>query len=176
MLVINLFAGPGAGKSTTAAGVFAELKTRGYSAELVTEFAKECAWEGRSGPLRCQPYVFGEQLWRLERLRDRGVDVVVSDSPILLSAIYAPDDTPAAFHDVVFHYHERMQALDVFLRRVKAYDPRGRFQDLREAQALDERILRTLDLSPRPFLTLPGNRGAVAPIVDAAAMQIGPPG
>lgn len=40
-LVINLFGAPGAGKSTGAAIVFAELKKRGVNAELVTEFTKD---------------------------------------------------------------------------------------------------------------------------------------
>jgi hypothetical protein len=173
MLVVNLFAGPGAGKSTTAAGVFAELKSRGFSAELVTEFAKECAWEGRNGPLRCQPYVFGEQLWRLDRLRDRGVEVAVTDSPVLLSSIYAPRGVPAAFHEVVRHYHETTPRLDVFLRRTKPYDPRGRFQNVHEARELDGRILEALRGFDRPYLTLPGDKSAVATIADAAFAMIG---
>ncbi len=45
--VINLWAGPGAGKSTTAAGLFNLMKIRGYNVELVTEFAKEMVYEGR---------------------------------------------------------------------------------------------------------------------------------
>lgn len=40
-LVVNLFGGPGSGKSTGAAYVFARLKMLGYNAELVTEFAKD---------------------------------------------------------------------------------------------------------------------------------------
>ena len=40
-LVVNLFAGPGTGKSTVAAQIFAHLKWQGFSCELVTEFAKE---------------------------------------------------------------------------------------------------------------------------------------
>lgn len=35
--VINLIAGPGAGKSTTAAGVFSRLKFNDINCELVTD-------------------------------------------------------------------------------------------------------------------------------------------
>lgn len=52
-LVINLFGAPGAGKSTGAAIVFAELKKRGVNAELVTEFAKDKTWEGNAIALGC---------------------------------------------------------------------------------------------------------------------------
>ena len=41
MLVVNFFAGAGAGKSTIASEVFWKLKKLGYSTELVGEYAKE---------------------------------------------------------------------------------------------------------------------------------------
>ena len=43
--VINLFGGPGAGKSTTAAGLFYEMKVRDIKCELVTEYAKDMTYE-----------------------------------------------------------------------------------------------------------------------------------
>ncbi len=39
MIVINLFAGPGAGKSTTCAGLFYKLKMMGVSPEVVRKVA-----------------------------------------------------------------------------------------------------------------------------------------
>lgn len=175
MLVVNLFAGPGAGKSTVAAGVFAGLKNVGISAELVTEFAKECAWEGRTGPLSCQPYVFGEQLWRTERLRDKGVEVVVTDSPLLLNAVYAPPGTPTAFLETVWAYHRRQatggRQLNVFLRRVKRYDPRGRFQTADEASELDGRILELLGSTDT--LKVDGNTDGAMLVTRAAMSMVG---
>lgn len=44
MIVVNLYGGPGVGKSTGAAYVFARLKEAGVVAELVTEFAKDLTW------------------------------------------------------------------------------------------------------------------------------------
>lgn len=173
MLVVNLFAGPGAGKSTVAAATFAALKDNQVSTELVTEFAKECAWEGRHGPLSCQPYVFGEQLWRIERLRGRGVEVVVTDSPILLSAIYAPADTPSALYDVVRAYHARQSAMNVFLRRVKPYETRGRFQTADEASALDGQILELLRSVDEVPLVLPGHPASAQVIARMAMVQLG---
>lgn len=173
MLTVNLFAGPGAGKSTMAAAVFAALKERGISAELVTEFAKDCAWEGRTGPLRCQPYVWGEQLWRLERLRGRGVEVAVTDSPSVLSAVYGEDGgARTAFISAVLDQHaaDRRGALNVFVQRVKAYDPRGRFQGLSEARALDERIFGMF----QPFdLVVNGVPAAVNAVVETVVQRLG---
>ena len=40
-IVVNLFPGPGTGKSTGAAYIFSKLKMAGVDAEYVSEFAKE---------------------------------------------------------------------------------------------------------------------------------------
>lgn len=141
MIVVNLFAGPGAGKSSLAAMIFAELKQKGVTAELVTEFAKDCVWEGRNGPLKCQPYVFGEQLWRMERLRGRGVEVLVTDSPLLLSTIYARETPGAdAFAEVVRAWHDTFTNFNVRVIRSASYDTRGRLETAEEAAALDSPI------------------------------------
>ena len=39
-LLVNLYAGPGAGKSTGAAYIFAKLKMAGVDCEYVSEYAK----------------------------------------------------------------------------------------------------------------------------------------
>ena len=59
MKVINLFAGPGIGKSTTAAGVFWKMKTLGFKVELVTEFAKSLVYASDL-KLNDQLYVFAK--------------------------------------------------------------------------------------------------------------------
>lgn len=44
--IINIWAGPGAGKSTTAAETFALCKKAGLGVELRTEYVKDWAWRG----------------------------------------------------------------------------------------------------------------------------------
>ena len=56
-IIINLFAGPGAGKSTGAAFIFSKLKMLGIDAELVTEFAKDKVWEQNKEAFKCQFYI-----------------------------------------------------------------------------------------------------------------------
>jgi predicted ATPase len=58
--VINLYGGPGTGKSTTAAALFALMKREGYNVELVTEFAKDLVWTERNKELGDQIYIFGK--------------------------------------------------------------------------------------------------------------------
>jgi hypothetical protein len=142
-LVVNLFAGPGAGKSTTRAGVFHKLKLAGYNVEEATEFAKLLTWEKRSMAFTCQPYIFGKQLYALHRLAGQ-VDAVITDSPLVLSSIYAPEDEPLSFHNLVIDKFQSFKNINFFINRVKPYNPKGRNQDLKEAQAIDDKVKRYL--------------------------------
>ena len=87
MVVINLWGAPGSGKSTLAAELFSIMKKRSLNVELVTEFAKDMTWENNMTAIGCQEYIFGNQSWRLERLRDK-VDFIITDSPLPLSILY----------------------------------------------------------------------------------------
>lgn len=138
MIVVNLYAGPGAGKSTTAALLFAYLKLAGVNAELVREYAKDVVWEGREHLLEQQTYVFAKQAKRLADL-DGKVDIAVTDSPLLLSVLYAPEAT--TLHALVAEEHARYENLDVYLRRVKPYHPEGRLQTEDEARDLDAAVV-----------------------------------
>ena len=85
--VINFFSGPSSGKSTSAAKLFSELKTEGVNCELVTEFAKDEVWSGNIDRLKDQIHVFGNHHHRFWRLIGK-VDLIVTDSPILMSIAY----------------------------------------------------------------------------------------
>ena len=86
-LVVNLLGGPGSSKSTSAALLFAILKRKDINAELVTEFAKSAAWENNVKAIENQAYVFGKQCYKMSRCAD-DVDVIITDSPLILSIIY----------------------------------------------------------------------------------------
>ncbi len=133
MIVVNLFGAPGAGKSTGAAYVFSRLKMKGVNAELVTEFAKDKVWEGSDAVFKNQAYIFGKQYFRISRLQDK-VDVVITDSPILLSAFYANDDVLGdEFDTLVTKVFNSYNSMNVFIDRVKPYNPAGRFQTEKES-------------------------------------------
>ena len=44
-IIVNLFAGPGAGKTTGAWYISAKLKMAGADVEYISEFAKDKVWE-----------------------------------------------------------------------------------------------------------------------------------
>ena len=149
MIVVNLYGGPGAGKSTGAAYVFSRLKEAGVAAELVTEFAKDLTWD-HSRAILDQMFVFGTQYHRLARLELDGVQVAVTDSPLLLSVIYAKNDTRMKRklsdrdRQVVAEAMKRLNASfdnrDFVIRRVKPYVGAGRNETEAEAKEVDRMI------------------------------------
>lgn len=165
MIVGNLFAGPGAGKSTLAAATFAELKLRGRNVELVTEYAKDLTWEGRHSTLSNQVYVFGKQLHRMERLRGK-VEAVITDSPLILSLIYKPNDYPLSFDQLVLDMNDRFENVNFFVERCKAYNPAGRNQTESEAKQIDGEVRDFLDTKGIDYTPLPGHWEAVPWIAD----------
>ena len=167
-LVVNFFAGPGAGKSTLAAGLFAELKSRGVNCELVTEYAKDKVWEESFGVFRDQLYVFAKQAHKIRRVLGK-VDVVVTDSPLLLSLHYGAKEQDIfedTWWDLVMIEHSRVPSLNVFLRRVKKYEPSGRTQTEDKAKEIDQQILDLLAGNRVPHIQMLGGLGVVPELAD----------
>ena len=174
-LVINLFGVPGAGKSTGAAIVFAELKKRGVNAELVTEFAKDKTWEHNAMALGCQEYVFGKQSYRLARCR-ADVDVIVTDSPLPLSLLYVSDPallSGGAFQQVVMNVFNSYNNLNFYILRAKPYNPKGRNQTEEESNALHMPLQTLLAENNIPHCCVYGDDEGYAAIVERVAEWLG---
>lgn len=147
---INLFGGPGAGKSTTAAWLFAQLKDRQISVELVNEYVKSWAYQNRSVHKFDQTYLFAKQQHYEYRCLNNGVEVIITDSPTALSTIYALKyvnvETAKALQALNELYTQDFPCLNIFLERGdKPYVPHGRYQTHEEAKELDETIMRGLE-------------------------------
>jgi hypothetical protein len=165
-LLINLFGGPGTGKSTTAAGVFHQLKLRGVNCEMALEYAKDKVWEESAQVLDNQLYVFGKQFHRVWRLLGK-VDIIITDSPLLNSILYYEDKNPF-FPEMVLFEHNRLNNLDVLLERVKDYNPAGRLQTEEKARALDNKIKGILDIESPDYINVAADAEAVSIIVGCA--------
>jgi tRNA uridine 5-carbamoylmethylation protein Kti12 len=82
--IINLYGGPGTGKSTSAAYLYYILKAEGHNVELVREYVKDWAWEGRQISTYDQIYFLGKQV-RRESLLYGKVDWIITDSPVMMN-------------------------------------------------------------------------------------------
>lgn len=167
MRVVNLYGGPGTGKSTTAAALFAELKYRGHDVELVREFAKDLVWQKRQRDMRTLGFILGEQSYRLATVAPQ-VQVTITDSPILLTRVY---DTNTAMKQLSLDIYKTYDNLDIFLERKKAYNPNGRNETLEEAVQKDVEIRRMLTQSVTSFHVMPADRDAVPAIIDLLQKQ-----
>ena len=134
--VINLFGGPGAGKSTTAAGLFVELKHRDIKCELVTEYAKDMTYEKRHAILADQLYMLAKQNRRVSRLNGV-VDYIITDSPLIIGLMYTPIDYYSAFAPLVWEVFDSYRNINFYLNRKKAYQTYGRNQTETEARQID---------------------------------------
>lgn len=143
-LVINLVGAPGAGKSTLAAYVFARLKMEGVNCELVTEFAKDKVWERNNTALANQVYTFAKQYYRIYLCADK-VDVIITDSPLILSGFYNKDpEIDRPLKDLIAAINRKYTNYTYFVKRVKAYDPVGRNETESESDACVSRIKELL--------------------------------
>jgi hypothetical protein len=139
MIVINLLGSPCAGKSTTASELFYRLKVMGYRTEIICEYAKEL-WYEENPIIGRQLHVFAEQLRRQERIRDK-VDILITDSPLLLSIVYNNGDNPH-LNDLIAWEFNTFNNMVYFLNRGDiAYERDGRFHDAGEAEQIDGKIL-----------------------------------
>lgn len=167
--VINLVGGPGSGKSTTAAGVFYNLKKRGIECEMSLEFAKDKVWEESFRMMDNQYYIFGKQHHRLWRLVGK-VPFVITDSPLIISSIYDSEKSEG-FKMFVGEQFKKYNNVVYFIERDKNYVQTGRIQTQEESECIDVEIQELLKYYGVPFTKIP-QRDAVEIIVDEIIRKI----
>lgn len=165
-LYVNLLGGTGIRKSNNALGLAYKLQCLGIETELVQEYAKDNVWDMAPQTLEEQVYVFGKQQYRQFRLRGK-VQVVVTDSPLLISLIY--DNTNMKnFRETVLETFNSYNNFNLLLKRGDFYNPNGRMQTREEAVELDNKMKRALDRNGIGYLPIDfdNNAGMVHYVVE----------
>ena len=156
-LNINLFGGPGTGKSTTAAQIFAKMKANGHKVELLQEYAKDLTYGKDATRLSDQLHILGEQHHRMFRIGE-AVEYIVHDSPFVMGVTYASsaNDFPLeAYTTFTLELFDSYNNLNIFLRRnnrIHPYQEYGRSQSLQEAIDKDNEIYNFLVENRIPFV------------------------
>ncbi len=174
--IINLFGGPGIGKSTQAAGLYYEMKKLNYNVEMPYEFPKLLAWDKSYEMVKDQLYVLANQHRNIARLYGQ-VDYIIVDSPIMLSLVYKDRysndlDYPSSFYrekfdEFVIDLHKQYNSLNVVLERDDSMFQRdGRFQDLEESKEIDIDITTTLIKSGIEYHTVKVNDKSIDTILS----------
>lgn len=149
-VVINLFAGPSAGKTTAAWEIAAELKKMNYVTEYVPEYAKELAWDNRrdllDGSVENQRLLLKEQSHRIERLVGK-VDFVVTDAPTLLNVMYLKEDDPILAEEYKFSVlttFNKYTNFNMFVTRSDHYEQAGRIHTEEQSKQIDSDLKKLL--------------------------------
>lgn len=150
MVLFNMWAAPGSGKTTTATALYLAFKKRGYNVDLVGEAARDHIYGNATSQLVDNQFLVSAEQWeRVVRLSRYGCEVAVCDSPLIQGLLYSSH----------LPYHNEMEAVlrkcdaqfpscDVFIHRVHPYRAAERRQTEEEAKAF-EPIIR--NLIGRPF-------------------------
>lgn len=173
MQVINLWSGPCTGKSTTASGLFYEMKKMHLNVELVTEYAKDLTYDRRFNILEDQIYVFAKQQRRIARLLDHNIDWVITDSPIPLGLCYVREGALSTnFYNLVIEVFNNYENHNYVLRRNVPYTPVGRNQTEEEAKEFDKKATNLLKTYNIPYSEIVGGEPAVTTILENLNLKI----
>lgn len=153
-IVVNLIGGPGSGKSTTAAGLFYNLKKLGINCEMALEYAKDKVYEESFKTMDDQLYIFGKQYHRMWRLKNL-VDVVITDSPLLLS-IYYNKTKSNYFEDLIVEQYNKFNNMLYILNRDNIeFKQEGRIQNEEESKRIDVEVKNILDRNNIKYTEIP---------------------
>jgi len=146
---ISLYSGPGAGKSTLAAYLFARLKMAGQNVELVHEWIKRWVYEDIKCRSFDQLYVFSKQLRLEDTMLRNDVSFIVTDSPLILQCAYIQEHGANYYDQIVAmsrKFEEAFPSLNIFLDRKNIpYQEAGRYQNFQQALEMDLLIRQELD-------------------------------
>ena len=162
-LVINLFGGPGCGKSTTMARLFADLKSQGMNVEMVSEFAKDLVYELRQETMKDELYIFAKQQHRIFRVNGK-VDIIITDRPLLLTNIYVSlylpnDEYSINLQKLVRSTFKTFNNINIVLDRtgIEYKGDEARLQSLKESEEIDEMTKDELNVSNEEYYNIQTN-------------------
>ena len=153
---ICLYAGPGSGKSVMASTIYSccskndKYKNK-LRFELVNEYAKNWAYENRYIKGWKQAYVYSKQMYKEFLPLSSGADIIITDSPLYLSCVYAQKYNTPGNKELVSLSHEfekDFPALHIFVNRENnTYIKSGRFEEYDQAVKIDNEIIDFLNIN-----------------------------
>ena len=168
MIKIGLIGPPGCGKSTLAAYVFAMLKDSGIDGELINEYIREHVNRHKRVPsITFQGLIYERQLEK-EKIRPQTLDFFITDSPHILSYIFAslyinyddPDQVELLGDLYLKFLRQSKNAYDVIYVLEHNHPPKDdgvRYQTDEEMQLLKNSIPVFLDMHKVKYTTLDAN-------------------
>ena len=161
-VIINLFGGPGIGKSTQSAELFTLMKKNHMDVELTFEYPKIVAWEENYSAIKDQFFITANQHRNISRLYGK-VKYIIVDSPIILGMVYkdiynTEPEYPSSYYDenfdtFIINLFKKYNNLNILLKRDDStYDENGRFQNLEQSKQIDQTIKEKLKKLNLPYV------------------------
>ena len=172
---IALVAGPGSGKSTSAADVFVHCKRSGITVELIQEVAREEINKGWSIKSIAEQFIINRKQREREDIIPSEIDVMITDSPTFLTYYYAlwnteyPSDETLIMSELYIDFLKDITRYDkiVFLNRVKQYVKDGtRSQTEEESNEIGIHLKALLDMHHVNYVELNGDESAITEIMN----------
>lgn len=170
--IINFVAGPSIGKSIFTSLIFADIKMRGYSSEIVPEFAKKLVWAKEFELLNNQYFVSNQQYKDIKAVNGH-IPYIVTDGSLLHGLVYNrnnPENTSniEKTEKAILKWYSEFNNIVFFLERnpdVK-YEQEGRIQTEEEAIQIDFLLKDILKEFNIPFISMKSDVSLVSKISD----------
>jgi len=170
LINVNLYGGPGTGKSTTAAGLFHVMKIDNMKVEYIQEYAKDLTYGKDLVKLSDQLLLIGEQHHRMFRVKD-SVDFIIHDSPFVIGTVYASNELIPLkeYEALVIALYHRYNHINIFLERdveKHKYQEYGRSQTLEQSMEKDRLIKEWLNKNEIPYFSVKMGKQSVQEIYN----------
>jgi len=138
--IINLFGGPGIGKSSIAAGLVYKLKRKHISCDAPYEFPKALAWDNNGVAIKDQ-----------------------FDSQTYPTCLYGKE-----FDDLIIFMNNYYSSLNIVLKRSEEgiHNDKERYQNLEDSIHLDNAIKAKLEEFQIPYIEVDVNKNTVNKILE----------
>ena len=144
-IVIDLFGGPGSGKSSALFDIMSYCKKNNIDAEAATEYAKEPIVRGVKLVPTDQVYLLAKQHKKESTFYGK-TDYIITDCPMWMSIAYEKElsNPPYVAKKIIEKYlahSPNVEHRPVLIKRPKNYNPSGRRQSEDEATEFDKNFL-----------------------------------
>lgn len=151
--LINLFAGPGAGKGKAARKIVEALKEKGIAAAYASSPQKEMLKKHPKqldGTIKTQKKLYGLQKQKIKKEAELS-KVIVTDSPLTVYPLYVkkPDK---GFSKEVIQDFRKDQNFNIYLERGSEYQRGDRKENLQQSEDFDLSIWQMLKHFRIPFM------------------------
>lgn len=151
--IINLFAGPGAGKGKAARKIVEALKGKGITAAYVPGPQKKMLKKDPKqldGSIKTQKKLYGLQKERLKK-EAKLSKVIVTDSPLSVYPLYVKKSDMGFSKEVIKDFRKD-QSLNIYLEREAEYQRGDRKESFQQSEDLDLSIWQMLKQFRIPFM------------------------